>query len=70
MENKRNKSQLQLKNTTLGKQQIYVHIKRNLRYLKKNLKISEVNIKHVIISFIYIIYIKKPVCSREDIIKN
>lgn len=36
-------------NSTLDKQQIDVLNKRNLRYLKKNLKISEVNIKHVII---------------------
>ena len=52
VENKINKSKLKLKVTTLDKEQLYVNIKRNLRYFKKyHLKIWEVNIKHVIISY-------------------
>jgi len=69
VENKINKFKSQLKVTTLDKKQLYIHIKRNIRYLKKDPNISEVNIKHVIISYIDFIYIEIPVCSKEDTIK-
>lgn len=36
LENKINKCKLKLKVTTLDKEQLYVNIKRNLRYLKKH----------------------------------
>jgi len=70
VENKINKFKSQLKATTLDKKQLYIHIKRNIRYLKKDPKISKVNIKDVIISYIDFIYIEIQVCSKEDTIKN
>lgn len=65
MENKTNKSKLQLKVTTLDKEQLYIHIKRNLRYFNNNLKISKVNIKHVIIAYIDHLYKETSLFKRR-----
>lgn len=54
-----------LKVTTLDKEQLYIHVKRNLRYFNNNLKISEVNIKHVIISYIYNLYKETSLFKRR-----